>query len=255
MVGIDLSGKCAVVTGASSGIGRATAIVLAACGAHVIATARDQARLEETAERIRSSNGHVDTIVADLEQARAIDVIREQTDAFTAEIDALLLPAGHFARSAFAETTVAELDRLWAVHARAPFLLTQALMPRLRAGSAVLFYSSTVTQVGFAPYAGYSAVKGAVEAFARALAVELAPQVRVNILAPGFTKTPMVTDQYEEVPELEAAITARTPVGFLGGPGTIAHLAAFLCSDLGSYIDGARLVVDGGWTAQGWQQG
>jgi NAD(P)-dependent dehydrogenase (short-subunit alcohol dehydrogenase family) len=255
MVGIDLSGKTAVVTGASSGIGSETAIVLAACGAHVIATARDQERLERTADAIRSAGGVVDTVVANLEDASAVDLIRARVEAVTEHLDALLLPAGHFARSPFAETTAAELDRLWAVHARAPFMLTQALLPRLRAGAAVLFYSSTVTQLGFAPYAGYTAVKGAVESFARALAVELAPGVRVNILAPGFTETPMVTDQYEDVPELEAAIVARTPVGFLGGPATIAHLAAFLCSDLGRYIDGARMVVDGGWSAQGWQQG
>ena len=255
MVGIDLRGKCAVVTGASSGIGRETAMVLAACGARVIATARDRARLEETAAAIRSTDGQVNTVVADLEDPGAIDVIREQVGAVAEQIDALALPAGHFASKPFAETTAAELDRLWAVHVRAPFLLTQALLPKLAQGSTVLFYSSTVTQAGFAPYAGYTAVKGAVESMGRSLAMELAPNVRVNVLAPGFTETPMVTDQYEAVPELATAIAARTPVGFLGGPETVAHLAAFLCSDLGSYIDGARLVVDGGWTAQGWQQG
>jgi NAD(P)-dependent dehydrogenase (short-subunit alcohol dehydrogenase family) len=110
-----------------------------------------------------------------------------------------------------------------------------------------------VAGVGFAPYAAYSAAKGAVEALARSLAIELAPRTRVNVIAPGFTGTPMVFDQFTAAPGLEAGIVQRTPVGYLGGPDSVAHLAAYLVSDLGAYVAGSRLVVDGGWTAQGWQ--
>jgi len=255
VVEIDLRGRCALVTGASSGIGAETALVLASCGASVIATGRDSARLDQTVAAIREQGGDAHGVVADLAASDGVGAIVERVTELAERLDILALAAGHFEHKPFADTTATELDLLWAVHVRAPFLLAQALLPRMGSGSSVLFYSSTVAQLGFAPYAGYSAVKGAVEAMARSLAVELAPRVRVNIIAPGFTATPMVTAQYEAVAELEAALASRTPVGFVDGPSSVAHLAAYLCSDLGRYVDGARLVVDGGWSAQGWQTG
>jgi 3-oxoacyl-[acyl-carrier protein] reductase len=94
----------------------------------------------------------------------------------------------------------------------------QEALAHLEEGASVLFFSSTVASSGFAPYAPYSAVKGAIEAMGRSLAVELAPRVRVNVLAPGFTATPMVGRQVEAWPELEDAIVQRTPMGFMGGP-------------------------------------
>jgi len=255
VVEIDLSGQCAVVTGASSGIGAETATVLAACGARVIATGRDPARLERVVAAIRAEGGDAEAIVADLAEPEAVETISRYAGEVSDRIDVLALAAGHFETKPFSDTTAVALDLLWTVHVRAPFLLTQALLPSFSSRSSVLFYSSTVAQLGFAPYAAYSSVKGAVEALARSLAVELAPRVRVNIIAPGFTETPMVTAQYDAVADLEAALTARTPVGFVDGPSSAAHLAAYLCSDLGRYVDGARLVVDGGWSAQGWQNG
>jgi NAD(P)-dependent dehydrogenase (short-subunit alcohol dehydrogenase family) len=255
VVGIDLGGRCEVVTGASSGIGAETATVLGACGARVIATGRDPVRLERTVAAIRAQGGEAHSVVADLAEPTAVDAISNYVSEVTDRVDILALAAGHFEHKPFTDTTAAELDLLWAVHVRAPFLLAQALLSRMSARSSVLFYSSTVAHLGFAPYAGYSAVKGAVEALARSLAVELAPDIRVNIIAPGFTATPMVTAQYDAVGELEAALVSRTPVGFVDGPSSVAHLAAYLCSDLGRYVDGARLVVDGGWSAQGWQTG
>jgi 3-oxoacyl-[acyl-carrier protein] reductase len=255
VVTIDLSGRLAVVTGASSGIGAETARVFARCGATVVVTGRDEHRLMATVEDIAAAGGHAIPVRADLARADGVAAIGERVTELARGVDILALPAGQFATTTFAETSGADLDDLWAVHVRAPFLLTQALLSHFNDPASVLFYSSTVAQSGFAPYAAYSAMKGAVEALARSLAIELAPRVRVNILAPGFTATPMLTDQFDAAPELEPAIVARTPVGFLDGAGSIAHLAAYLCSDLGRYVDGTRLVVDGGWVAQGWQAG
>jgi NAD(P)-dependent dehydrogenase (short-subunit alcohol dehydrogenase family) len=255
VVTIDLSGRLAVVTGASSGIGAETARVFARCGATVIVTGRDQRRLTATAEEIASAGGRAIPVTADLAGADGVAAIGDMVTETGRGVDIVALPAGQFASTTFAETTAAELDDLWAVHVRAPFLLTQALLSHFNDPASVLFYSSTVAQTGFAPYAAYSAMKGAVEALARSLAIELAPRVRVNILAPGFTATPMLTNQFEAAPELESAIVARTPVGFLDGACSIAHLAAYLSSDLGRYVDGTRVVVDGGWVAQGWQAG
>jgi NAD(P)-dependent dehydrogenase (short-subunit alcohol dehydrogenase family) len=255
VVEIDLTGRVAVVTGASSGIGAETARVMARCGARVLATGRDQARLGATLAGIEADGGEAVGVAADLTADGGVSAVADAAAEFSDRIDILALPAGHLVMSSVAETAASTLDDMWGIHVRAPYLLTQALLPRLSDGATVLFYSSTVAQVGFAPYSAYSAAKGAVEALARSLAIELAPRIRVNVIAPGFTATAMLTDQYEDAPGLEGAIVARTPVGFLDGPAPAAHLAAYLCSDLGRYIDGTRIVVDGGWVAQGWQPG
>jgi NAD(P)-dependent dehydrogenase (short-subunit alcohol dehydrogenase family) len=249
---IDLSDRVAVVTGASSGIGAETARVMAGCGARVVAVGRDAVRLQETVAAIAAAGGDAEGVVVDVTADDAVDAI---LDAAGDRIDVLCLAAGQFHSAPVHGTSVDELDALWATHVRAPFRLVQGALDRLSDGSTILFYSSTVAQVGFAPYAAYTAVKGAIEAMSRSLAIELAPRVRVNTMVPGFTATPMVGNQFPDAPGLEAGIIARTPTGALDGPASIAHLAAFLASDLGGYIDGARMVVDGGWTAQGWQQG
>jgi len=250
---IDLGGRVAVVTGASSGIGAETARVLAGAGARVVAVGRDQARLDRTVGDIEAAGGEAIAVAADLGEVESAPRVIEAAVDLGGKVDVLVLAAGQFHSAPLAETSVEDLDALYAVHIRAPFLLVQAAQPHFSKGATVLFYSSTVTQSGFAPYAAYTAVKGGVDAMARALAVELAPDVRVNVVVPGFTGTPMVFDQYEAAPWLEEAIVQRTPVGFLGGPESAAHAAAFLVSDLSSYVHGTRLVVDGGWTAQGWQ--
>ncbi|HEY8582233.1 MAG TPA: SDR family oxidoreductase [Capillimicrobium sp.] len=252
MVSIDLGGKVAIVTGASSGIGAETAQVMAACGARVIAVGRDEQRLQAVVDGIAQDGGDATAVVADLADLGTVEAILE---AAGPRIDILALAAGQLTKTPFAEVEERELDELFSVHVKAPYFLTQSALERLSDGATVLFYSSTVTQSGFAPYSAYTAVKGAVDAMARSLAVELAPRVRVNTLAPGFTDTPMVGAQIDAWPELHQALVARTPCGFLGGPQSIAFLAAYLASDMGAYVDGSRLVVDGGWTAAGWQTG
>jgi NAD(P)-dependent dehydrogenase (short-subunit alcohol dehydrogenase family) len=253
MVSIDLGDRVAVVTGASSGMGAETARVMARCGASVVATGRDPARLDAVVGQIGAEGGTAVGVVADLAHRDSAQAIVTAAQELGGRIDVLALAAGHFASTPFATTSQQELDELWAVHVRAPFFLLQSALSLLSERSSVLFYSSTVAQVGFAPYAAYSAVKGAVEALAKSLAIELAPRTRVNVLAPGFTGTPMVFDQFPGAPGLEDGIVSKTPVGFLGGPESIAFLAAYLASDMGGYVAGTRMVVDGGWTAQGWQ--
>jgi NAD(P)-dependent dehydrogenase (short-subunit alcohol dehydrogenase family) len=253
MVSIDLGGRIAVVTGASSGMGAETARVMARCGATVVATGRDQGRLDAVVEEIAAEGGTAVAVVADLAHGDSAQAIVAAAEKVGGRIDILALAAGHFVSTPFASTSAQELDDVWAVHVRAPFLLLQSALPLLSEGSSVLFFSSTVAQVGFAPYAAYSAGKGAIEALARSLSIELAARTRVNVLAPGFTGTPMVFKQFADAPGLEDGIVAKTPVGFLGGPESIAYLAAYLASDMGGYVAGTRMVVDGGWTAQGWQ--
>lgn len=249
---VDLTGKVAVVTGASSGIGAEITRQMAGAGAEVIAVGRHRERLDQVVEDANGMAGSAKAVIADLGDLESHGAVLEAARS-AGGVDALILAAGQFAGTPFAETSVEELDDILAVHVRAPFVLTREMLPLLNKGSNVLFFSSTVAQVGFAPYAAYTAGKGAVEALSRSLAIELAPDIRVNTMVPGFTGTPMVFDQFPDAPGMEEAIIEKTPVGHLGGPESAASLAVILSSETGSYIDGARLVVDGGWSAQGWQ--
>jgi NAD(P)-dependent dehydrogenase (short-subunit alcohol dehydrogenase family) len=246
---IDLKGQVAVVTGASSGIGAATARMMAESGAQVLAVGRHKARLEKVAAASKS----IHPIVADLVDDGAPEKIAKEVDRHGGRVHSLVHSAGHFENATFEETPVTQLDDFFKVHVRAPFLLTQKLLPKVRPKGTILFYSSIVAHVGFAPYAAYTAAKGGIESMARSLAIEFAPAIRVNIIAPGFTATPMMTDQFEVKEGLEEAIRVRTPVGFIGGPEHCAAMSVLLCSEHGSYISGQTIVIDGGWKNQGFQ--
>jgi NAD(P)-dependent dehydrogenase (short-subunit alcohol dehydrogenase family) len=192
-------------------------------------------------------------IVADLaDPEAAANVARETAERYD-RIDGIVHTAGVYEPLPFGETPLDCLERQWAIHVRGPFVLTQAALPHLSDGASVIFVSSTVARAGFAGCAAYTATKGGVEAMGRALAVELAPRVRVNVLAPGFVLTPMVTSQIDANPPLADELVKRTPVGFVGQAGDLASAIVFLCSPQSRYVNGSALVVDGGWTAQAWQ--
>jgi NAD(P)-dependent dehydrogenase (short-subunit alcohol dehydrogenase family) len=244
---LDMTGKRFIVTGASSGIGAASARLLAESGAEVLAVSR---RADPT---LFTDLGSVEVLSADLAAEDSATVIISAASAGGAAIDGIVNAGGHFSHAPILEATAAELDGLWRVHVRTPYLLTQQAIPHLTDGSALVFVSSTVVRAGFAPYAAYTAVKGAVDAMARSLAIELAPRTRVNTLMPGFTATPMMSEQYATVDGLEGAIVARTPLGHIGGPEYAANVVGLLLSDDSGYTTASTVVVDGGWVGQGWQ--
>lgn len=244
---VNLEGKSFIVTGASSGIGAATARLLAECGASVLAVSRTV-----SAGHFEEMLG-VRTFVADLSDPDSVPPIIAEATKGGAPIDGIVNAAGHFSNTALAEADIDEFDQLWRVHVRTPYLLTQAALPHLSVGSSLVFVASTVVKLGFAPFAAYSAVKGAIDALSRSLAIELAPRTRVNTVMPGFTQTTMMTSQYETAPDLEGAIVVRTPTGTIGGPEYAANAIALLLSDDAAYTTASVVVVDGGWSGQGWQ--
>ena len=250
---LELTDRVVIVTGASSGIGEATALLLARSGARVVAVGRDPARLHSVVEQIVRDGGTAHPVTADLIDADAASAVAREAAERHGRIDGIVHTAGVYEPLPFADTPLDCLDRQWAIHVRAPFVMTQTALEHLSEGASVVFISSTVARSGFGGCAAYTATKGAVESMARSLAIELAPSVRVNVLAPGFVLTPMVTSQIDANPPLEGELVKRTPVGFVGQADDIARAIAFLCSPQSRYVSGSALVVDGGWTAQAWQ--
>jgi NAD(P)-dependent dehydrogenase (short-subunit alcohol dehydrogenase family) len=245
---VDLRGRTVLVTGASAGIGVATAETFAACGAEVVAIGRDQQRIDAVAAGIAATGGTVSPLAIDLTTTDGpFRAVGHALDKF-GKLDILVHNAGTFAFHDFADTSLDSLDSQWLTNVRAPFALMQAALPQLRPGAAVVFVGSNVTAVGFPQTAAYSATKGGVEAMARALSIELAPRgIRVNIVSPGMTRTRM-TARLED-PVLEREALDATPTGTLGEPQDIANAVVFMASDLSRYVLGTTLVVDGGFVA------
>jgi NAD(P)-dependent dehydrogenase (short-subunit alcohol dehydrogenase family) len=244
---MNLDGKTAVVTGASSGIGAGIAEALAAAGARLILVGRDQDRLNAVTGKITVGGAHAVPYRTDLARPEAADGIIE-TALRHGGLDVIVNAAGLF-EVGEADDGLASLDRQWQVNVRAPFNLTRRALPAMRPGGAVLFMSSIAGVVGFAGASAYSTTKGAVENAVRALALDAAPHgIRVNAIAPGNIRTAMNEDVLAD-PGYEREMIDRTPLGRIGVVEDITPAAVFLVSDAASYITGTSLLIDGGWTA------
>ncbi|GAF43675.1 SDR family NAD(P)-dependent oxidoreductase [Rhodococcus wratislaviensis] len=245
---IDLSGKKALVTGASSGIGAEIAFTLAQAGADVAIVGRDESRLRETSERIEEAGGKVVKIAADLTADGAAEKVVAETVFSLGGLTTLVHSAGIFEVIPMIEG-VESLDRALAINIRAPYALTSAALPHLRGGGAVVFVSSIGGHVGFPGCTAYGASKGAIEALVKSLAVEEAPNgVRVAAVAPGNIRTPINAHLFTD-PEYLAQELALTPAGRIGEVQDIAPAVAFLASNHASYVTGTSLVIDGGVVA------
>jgi NAD(P)-dependent dehydrogenase (short-subunit alcohol dehydrogenase family) len=249
MIG-NVEDRVALVTGASSGMGAEIARLLAKSGASIAAVGRDRARLDASVARIEAEGAQGLGLQADLTQDGEADRVVSETVERFGNLDILVNAAGIF-RPAPATEALSGFDEEWQINVRAPFILTAAALPNLRARrGAVLFISSVVAERAFPNGAGYCTTKGAVENLVRALAVEEAPNgVRVNAIAPGEIHTALNQELLQDPEYLKTVIDA-TPLGRVGEVTDVAPAAVFLVSDDASYITGASLKIDGGWGAQ-----
>jgi NAD(P)-dependent dehydrogenase (short-subunit alcohol dehydrogenase family) len=238
-----LTGRTAVVTGASSGIGTAVAVRLAADGARIVLVGRDAARLATVQGMV---DGESVVVPVDLAAEGAIEqVVESSRDAF-GPIGVLVHSAGVYLRSPIETATLADLDLQWRVNVRVPYALTQAALPDLMPGGTVIFVTSRA-KVGMPDRAAYCATKAAADALMRSLALELAPRgVRVNAVAPGFIATPM-NEMLRRDERMVEHIESLTPAGRLGHAEEVAAAIAWLASDEASFVHGHSLGVDGGY--------
>ncbi|MCW3057730.1 MAG: family NAD(P)-dependent oxidoreductase [Solirubrobacterales bacterium] len=236
----NLEGQRALVTGSTSGIGRAIAIALARDGAEVLVHGRDAARGAETVKEITAAGGKASFVAADLGDAD--DVRRLASD--LSDVDTLINNAGIALFGPTAEFDVSAFDSMFASNVRAPFLLVGAFAPGMadRGHGSIVSTSSMAGGVGLVGGAAYGATKASLEAMTRAWAAEYsASGVRVNAIAPGPVYTPTPAGS-----EFITALGETTPMHRASQPEEIAEVVAFLVSPQASYITGTTVAVDGG---------
>ncbi|HSP73397.1 MAG TPA: SDR family oxidoreductase [Gaiellaceae bacterium] len=246
-----LAGKPIVVTGASSGIGAATARLLGAAGASVALVGRDEQRLTASGAAVEAAGGKAHLVFAELADDGAPQQIVDETVGAFGGIHGIVHTASLFDPRPLAETDADCIEQQWRVNVMAPLLITKLAVPHMKKGASVIFVASTTGTVGFPGCSAYTATKGAVDAVGRALSVELAPNgIRVNTVVPGYVRTPMLQPHLDAIEGYEDWIVGQTPQARIGGPEELAPSIVFLLSDLSTYVHGVSLVVDGGWVAR-----
>jgi NAD(P)-dependent dehydrogenase (short-subunit alcohol dehydrogenase family) len=247
-----LEGKVTIVTGASRGIGAATAQVLAEAGAAVVLAARDERGIEAVAGRIIASGGEAYAVATDVADERSVERLIERTLAAAGRIDAAFNNAGDGHLPApLAEIPVDAFDRTIAVNVRGIFLSMKYEIEAMLAtgGGAIVNMSSTAGLRGVKGIASYSAAKHAILGLTKSAALDYAGRnIRVNAVAPG----PILTHRLEQLDEEKRRqIGSYMPIGRVGQPEEVGQTVAWLLSDRASFITGATVPVDGGKLAGG----
>jgi NAD(P)-dependent dehydrogenase (short-subunit alcohol dehydrogenase family) len=249
----SLSGKIALVTGASRGIGRATALRLAADGARVIAHyGSNQAAADSLVAEIRKAGGRAHAIQTDLASSGAAAVLMDKVDALLraetgdTRFDILVNNAGIIDYTPHDRISEVAFDRLFAVNVRAPYFITEASLPRLRDGGRIINVSSIVVRHALPMILAYNGTKGAIDVFTRNYALVLGSRsITVNAVAPGAIETDM--DPWLQEQSGKDFVHANQALPRVGQPRDIADAIAFLASDDARWITGTVVEASGGW--------
>ncbi|SAK81894.1 short chain dehydrogenase [Caballeronia catudaia] len=246
----SLEGKHAVVTGAGRGLGADIAALLARSGAHVYLLSKDAAELDVVAERIHRNGGACTPVTCDLLK----DDQLERAFGELPRLDILVNNAGTNIPARLADVTTSDLEFVIGLNIRATFLATRAAVRKMLESDAaddraIISISSQMGHVGAPERSVYCMTKHAMEGLTKALAVELAPRIRVNTVAPTFVDTPM-TQPFFENEQFRDWVFDRIPMGRLLSGEQVAAAVLYLASPAAAMITGTSLRIDGGWTAQ-----
>ena len=250
----ELNGRVAIITGAASGIGRATAELFAENGAVVVAADLDEAAGKHLADELSERGSTCNFVCTDVSKEPDVDALVHLALSQYGRVDVLFNNAGIEGEQApTGDATIENWDRVIAVNLRSVFLGTKfAIQAMLRnGGGSIINNASVAGMVGFPGISAYCASKGGIVQLTKTAALEYADQgIRVNCLCPGVIDTAMVRRFTGGSDEVERQMTAMEPVGRMGRPREVAKLALFLASDDSSFITGAVIPVDGGFVAR-----
>jgi 3-oxoacyl-[acyl-carrier protein] reductase len=244
---IALSGKTALVTGASRGIGRASALALAKAGAQVLVHyGRGKDEAEAVVQEIRKSGGRAQALSADLASPSGPQALAKEVRAIVGDrLDILVSNAGISKAATIEDTTVEDFDNLFAVNVRAPFFLVQQLLPILGAGSSIVMLSSLAAHASVGTLAAYAATKGAIDTLVKHFASALGPRaIRVNAVAPGVVETDM--SNFAKTDAGRDFTLGMQALKRVAQPDDIGDVVAFLASDTARWVNGDTVRVDGG---------
>jgi NAD(P)-dependent dehydrogenase (short-subunit alcohol dehydrogenase family) len=238
----------ALVTGATSGIGRATALALAASGIRVAVAGRDQSRGEQTVAAIRASGGQADFVQADFKDAASATQLARAAETVLGHVDILVNNAGSGAFGPTVDTTESAFDELFALNVKAPYFLTAALAPGMieRGAGVIINVSTMVAEFGLDGMALYGSTKAALELLTKAWSAEFGPKgIRINAVAPG----PISTEGTEGMRDAQGYLASLAPARRLGTADEIAAAILYLASPGAAFTHGVVLPVDGGRVA------
>lgn len=240
-----LDGKCALVTGASSGIGQACAVALAEAGAHVICAARGQDRLNDTVAQMQAEGWSAEALALDIGDLDAMTTALSDK-----RLDVLVNSAGIARHTPALETTPEDFDAVMGVNLRAAYFLSVAAAKSMAArGGSIIHISSQMGHVGGIDRAVYCASKHGLEGMIKSMAIEWGKrQIRINSVCPTFIRTPLTAGTFDN-PERVAWIEDKIKLGRVGEVEDIMGAVLYLASDAASLVTGTSMLIDGGWTA------
>jgi 7-alpha-hydroxysteroid dehydrogenase len=242
-----LDGRVAIVTGAGRGIGAGCAVALAEAGADVALTSRTESQLQETAAQVEALGRRAVVVPADIMETADLERIVATTVAELGGIDILVNNAGNTTAGPVLDTTADDLDAMYRLNVLPAFSLSKAVVPHLlaRDGGSIVNITSMMGRIPDRGFVAYGSSKAAMIHMTRLLALDFAPRVRVNGIAPGTILTDLIADAVA-VDEVREHIEALTPLRHIGDVGDIALACLYLASDAGKYLTGKILEVDGG---------